>query len=240
MKAVSIYICLKIASYLLPKVALATNIPRNTTRGILDKLAAKGIVRKLYKRNTQYYSCKPPIALQEFLIDTIASAKGRLDELENFMPTLTAIHAQKGVIPKVRYFEGQNGVIEAFNHSLYADEKEMLFFTSYKYLSLQFIRKNDEEFYVPMRIKKGMKLRVLVGRTEEAMQFARSDPKELRSCRFIPQTFTLPGNIHVYGDYVVYFSVAEKEHMAVMIESPMMADTMRALFEFMWQKCPAT
>ncbi len=220
------------------KVASALKLPRSTVRNTLDKLCERGIVSKIYKRNTQYYACKKPSALLDYKKRDIEEAAKQLEQLKESLPLLSALHDQRNVVPKVRYFEGKDGVIEAFNHSLFVEGiTEILFFTSYQFLRTPVIRKNDVEFYMPMRIqKKRIPMRVLVGHTDEADKLKLNDPTELRVRRFIPSKYTLPGNIHIYGDYVVYFSAGNAEHMAVMIESRMMADTMRALFEFMWEQ----
>jgi predicted transcriptional regulator len=220
------------------KIANALKVPRSTVRNTLDKLCERGIVTKIYKRNTQYYFCKKPSSLLDFKKQQIEESTEQLKQLQESLPLLSALHSQRNVVPKVRFFEGKEGVIEAFNHSLFVEGiDEILFFTSYQFLRTPVIRKNDVEFYMPMRIqKKKIPMRVLVGYTDEADKLKLNDPKELRQRRFIPKKYTLPGNIHIYGDFVVYFSAGGHEHMAVMIESRMMADTMRALFEFMWEQ----
>lgn len=214
-----------------------TKIPRSTVRGTLEKLCERGVVRKLYKRSTQYYSCEKPESLLKHLHSRIAADHDHLSSLEKSMPHLKALWKRDSVIPKVKFFEGSSGVIEAFNHSLFVEDiKEILFFTSYQFIDNRLILKNDDDFYIPLRIKKGIRMRVLVGKTSHERK-KYNDPKELRQRRSIPAKYALPGNIHIYGNFVVYFSVSEKEKMAVLIESRMMADTMRALFEFMWEEC---
>lgn len=139
----------------------------------------------------------------------------------------------------MKYFEGSRGVIEAFNHSLFVEGiKEILFFTSYSFIRDRVILRNDDDFYIPMRVKKGIRMRVLVGnRADVDPRKKYNDPTELRERRYVPEGFALPGNIHIYGNFVVYFSTGNTEYMAVLIESAMMADTLRALFNFLWEQC---
>jgi hypothetical protein len=138
----------------------------------------------------------------------------------------------------VQVFEGADQVIEAFNHSLFTEGiKEILFVTSYHFLRDPVVRKNDINFYIPRRVKKGIKMRVLVGRADDADKPIRDDKDELRERRQLTNTVALPGNFHVYGNYVVYFSAGAHEYLAVLIESPMMAETMRSLFNVMWEQC---
>lgn len=220
-------------------IARRTNIPRSTARGTLDKLTERGVARKLYKRNTQYYRCEDPSALLRHLQDRLSDDHRSTERIEATLPQLRALLRRDSVIPKVTYFEGPKGVIEAFNHSLFVEGiSEILFFTSYSFIRDAVILKNDDEFYIPLRVKKGIRMRVLVGKRKDLDPRKKyNDPKELRERRYLPERFAMPGNIHIYGNFVVYFSAGGSEYMAVLVESAMMADTMRALFNFMWEQC---
>lgn len=216
------------------KVANNIGLPRSTVRGSLDKLCERGVVQKIYKRNTQYYCCKNPEALLQDLELQQQNLEQNHEAVTKALPTLQGLFQQNSLVPKVRFFEGTEQVIEAFNLSLYAEPEEILFFTSYEFLKSDTIRKNDDDFYVPMRIGKGIPLRALVGKTEASCKMIKHSPAELRERRFIPQDYKLPGNIQIFNDSVVYFSSSEKEMIAVLVESALMAETMRTLFEFMW------
>lgn len=220
-------------------LARQTRTPRSTVRGVLDKLCERGVVRKLYKRNTQYYRCEDPASLVRHLQHRMGEDQQNIKHVEEALPQLHALLRQESVVPKVKYFEGAHGVIEAFNHSLFVEGiEEILFFTSYAFIRNTVILKNDDDFYIPLRVKKGIRMRVLVGkRPGFDARKKYNNPMELRERRYIPEGYTLPGNIHIYGNFVVYFSAGETEYMAVLIESAMMADTMRALFNFMWAHC---
>jgi len=136
-------------------IARHTRIPRSTVRGVLDKLCERGVIRKLYKRNTQYYRCEDPVALIKHLQSRIADDRQNIERIEKTMPQLHALLRKDSVIPKVKYFEGAKGVIEAFNHSLFVEGiEEILFFTSYSFIRNTVILKNDDDFYIPLRIKK--------------------------------------------------------------------------------------
>ncbi len=219
------------------KIASATKIPRSTTRGLLDKLCERTVLKKIYKRNTQYYSCTHPKHLLVDLKKQKKRTEQRLENIKKELPLFKDIYNNTALAPKVQFFEGVDQVIEAFNHSLFQEQEELLFFTSYDFLQEKAFRKNDDEFFIPMRLKKNIPLRVLVGKHSEKKKKISSEPHELRQRRFIPKKFHLPGNIHIYGKYVVYFSVHKKEHFAVLIESPLMAQTMKTLFEFIWEVC---
>lgn len=220
-------------------IARTTRLPRSTVRNTLDVLCMRGVVRKLYKKNTQYYRIDDPKALVSHLKHTLDETKEKIESLERSMPQFSAMLRKDAPVPKVTLYEGQAGVIEAFNHSLFIDDvREILFFTSYSFIRDKLILKNDDKFYIPLRVKKRIRMRVLVGKRKDLDPRKKyNDPSELRERRYIPEKFALPGNLHIYGNFVVYFSADKGEYMAVLVESAMMADTMRALFNFVWEQC---
>lgn len=219
------------------KVAREIHIPRSTVRGILDTLCLKGIMTKITKRHTQYYSCKEPKSLIELLKKQITNTSNSIKKIETALPMLKALHRQSGIVPKVQVYEGPDQIIEAFNHSLFVEGiEEILFVTSYRFLKDPVVRRNDIHSYVPRRVKKGIKMRVLVGQADEEPKPKKYDKRELRQRRVLTSSRILQGNFHIYGNFVAYFSAGEGEYLAIIIESSVMSETMRSLFEVMWEK----
>lgn len=219
-------------------VARKLSVPRSTVRGILDKMCEKGLVTKLFKKNIQFYYCKSPDSLLAKLEREIKQRERALEMVKESLPHLQGLFDKSKIIPRVQYYEGIHQVIEAFNNTLFTEGiEEILSITSYTFLRNPLIKRNDDEFYIPMRVKKGIKLRLIVGQTDDKAKRVGSNPKELRERRFLPPKYELPGTFYIHGDSVLYFSADKGEYMAVNIESAMMASTMKMLFEFMWEKC---
>ncbi|MFT7184002.1 MAG: sugar-specific transcriptional regulator TrmB [Oceanicoccus sp.] len=215
-------------------IARDLKIPRNTTRGILDKLCERQLSGKIYRRNTQFYQVKNPISILGILAEEREKINEAEGSLKSVMPLLLGLHEQKNIVPKIRFYEKENEIIEAFNHSLYAGVKEILTFTSYEFFKSKALRDNDVNFYIPMRVKKEISMKVLVGKTNFQEKLIPNEAGQLRERRFLPEDLVLPGNFMIYGDFVFYFSSTEKEQMAIQIESRIMAETLRVLFMFIW------
>jgi len=216
-------------------LARELKLPRNTTRGILDKLCERQLISKIYRRNTQYYHAKNPISILKLLAEERESINEAEEALKEFMPLLMGLHEQKKIVPKIRFYEKENEIIEAFNHSLYSGIDEILTFTSYEFFKSKKLRDNDVEFYIPMRIKKGISMKVLVGHTDFPEKLIPNEEGQLRERRFLPKDVKLPGNFMIYGDFVFYLSSTSNEQMAIQIESSIMAETLRVLFMYMWR-----
>jgi sugar-specific transcriptional regulator TrmB len=217
------------------KIAKTSRTPRSTIRSILDKLCRRGIVGKVYKGNTQYYFCLPTNALLHSIEQDKAEKQEHIDLIRKSLPLFCLARQEKTALPKVQYYEGEKGVIEAFNHSLYAEADEILFLTAYEFFSSDVVQKNDLEFYMPERVRKGIRQSVLSEENKNAHRFAREAKAHLRRHRFLRKGHTLPGNFMIYGNYVLYFSANDGELLATLTESALMAATMKTMFEVMWK-----
>lgn len=221
-------------------ISKSMKIPRSTVRGSLDKLCEQGVLKKLFKRNTQYYHCKPPEVLVELLEKKIQKTNETLNEVKQSIPMFSALYQNKAVVPKVQLFEGVDQVIEAFNKTLYTEGvEEILVLTSFGFLKHPKLREHDDNFYIPMRVKKGIRLKSLSGHTDIQEKCGRGDGGELRECRYFPDEYRFPGTFYIFGDFVLYFTVNEGEYIAIIIESKLMSQTMKSVYEFMWKQCEA-
>lgn len=218
-------------------IAQQLRLPRSTVRGVLDQLCANGVMTKVYRRNTQYYACKSPKALVAYQGQKVEQAHEHLRAITASLPQFSTMFASPQIVPKVQVFTGPKEVIEAFNHSLYVDGiSEILFMTSYRFLRDPVIKKNDFDFYIPRRVKKGISMRVLVGQADLQDVPKRDDKREKRERRTLSTKHMLLGNVHIYGNYVAYFSAGEQEYLAIVVESAIMANTLRSVFEALWEQ----
>jgi sugar-specific transcriptional regulator TrmB len=217
-------------------IAQLSGTPRSTIRSILDTLCDMGIVDKIYRGNAQYYSCLPSGALVRSIEQDVAEKKRHADAVREMAPFLDGLRNTENQLPLVRYFEGEKGIIEAFNHSLISGAREILFITSYDFFQTKRIRDYDMKDYLPSRIRRGIHMRVLSERNTETSYWHKRSKNELREHRFMPKDAKLPGNFFIYDRFVLYFSANKGEYIAVLTESGVMAATMRTLFECLWEQ----
>jgi sugar-specific transcriptional regulator TrmB len=217
------------------ELARQSRTPRSTIRSILDRLCEKGIVDKIYRGNVQHYSCLPTGALVRAMEREITERQERADKLRSTIHKLEALRTTGVHLPVVRYFEGEQGVMEALHHSLVNGSKEILFLTSYDFFQNERVRKYDIEQYLPDRLRRGIRMRVLGEKSKEATHWHQRSAKELREHRFLSKGKKLPGNFWIYGNYVLYFSANKGELIAVLTESAVMAATMKTMFEELWK-----
>ncbi len=215
-------------------VARLSGAPRGTVRSILDKLTKLGLVDKIYHGNTQHYACLPPDALERFVEQDIAIRTRKLSLIRDAIPALKAMRNAEAVMPAVRYFEGEAGVIEALRHSLITEPKEILFVSSYDFFKNERVGSYDANEYLPSRIRRGIRMRVLSEQNVEAEYWDKRAAKELREHRFVAKGLKLPGNFFIYDRFVLYFAANQGEYIASLTESALMAATLKTMFEALW------
>lgn len=206
-------------------IAKKASIPRPTCYDILDSLKMSGIASSFVKKKTRYYSVEEPKKI-------IQLAQQRADALKEVLPQLEARYGLAREQPKVRFFQGQEGMKQIFEEIL-TDGREYLSFSSSDDLFRTF--EDYHLAFVLRRVRERIPARVILRDSPLARERQRLGPRELRTVKLIPREFDYHGMVAVFGDKIAMFSFV-KEYIAVVIESQELAAIQRAMFEFIWQK----
>src|SRR3989344_970429 len=212
-------------------VARSAKLNRTTTYGILKELASKGLVSSSSGAATKYQSIAPELlpAYIERRGNELLDMKKQVDEL---VPQLKLLRAKGKVLPKVRFFEGKDGIEQAFEDKLENNTGKALYeFTGmdagYEKLGMQFI-----EYYLRKRTKMKIYSKYIAPDTAFAKEKARDDEKYFRKVRFIPAKYGMNTEISIYDNKVSMTSFSEENPAAILIEDENLAQTMRQIFDY--------
>lgn len=208
-------------------IARKANIERVNTYYILESLAKQGLVYTGLKGGKRIYVAHTPKKLA-----TIAEA--RLKQIKGLIPELLSFESISGARPKIKFYEGEEGIKEVFNETLELPRgSETLAYASY-----QTVYTHLEEFvpdFIKRRAAKGITQRVIVEDTPQTRQnLVANDKRDLRETRLVPKDkfpFEVD-QINIFGDKM--FMASLKDLIAMVIESPTIARTQRAIFELAW------
>ena len=107
-------------------IARRINIPRNTTRFLLDKLVAKGLIKKTAKANTQLYTPEEPKNLINLLerqrVNENAEINEKISQLNEVMAELESRYRPESTKPKVTFYEGDDGLVKVYEDTLTSSE----------------------------------------------------------------------------------------------------------------------
>lgn len=223
------------------KIAEYTKMNRSTVYKILDELVIKGLVSELQKGKKLYYQIEKPEKLVRYAKSRIRLAKNRLENAKKVLPELEGLFAMTPHKPKVRFYEGLDGVLKVYSDHVDVKESyEMLAFSNASEY-LKFIPKKHQREYTKKKEKMNIKTRGIVPDTKidkkyNEIAYSHTDKKIWPKIRYIPvKMFPYQGEITIYGkDRVSLINFREKAYIGVIIEDQDIHDMMAAIFELSW------
>lgn len=212
------------------QLAQESDLKRTTVYEIIKGLQAKNLINISQRGKRKLYIMEEPDNVRLFL-------KQQEKILQQIMPELEALKNQNARKPAVRIFEGKKGLEKIYNDMI-KKPGEILALAAPKNLispgMLDFLRDDWE----PRRIAGGIKMRRinmnLTGEDKWDYRI-RPVPKELEEIRYLPiddYPFTI--GIYIYRKKVAFVSYQSQEMVGIMLRSPAVNLTMRAVFENYW------
>ncbi|MCH7493032.1 helix-turn-helix domain-containing protein [Patescibacteria group bacterium] len=222
-KQAKIYLaCLELGAASVQKISHKAGLARSTTYEILEYLQRQGFVTTFRKKKSLHFSAEEPERL-------LALAKNKITTLEQALPELRAISGEARIRPTVRFYQGIDGMKIVLEEIL-AEAKELQAFGSADDL---FRTLPDFHKFVEKRKKKKIPVRVILRDSEKARERQQSGQKDLRVVRLISDQYQFHGLIYVWNNKIAQLSF-QKDLVALVIESEVLADTQRAMFESLW------
>lgn len=215
-------------------IAQRLKMNRTTVYKTLLKLARMGLVTKTMKHGIICFFAEDP----DKNIDTLLSKrKTQLNFVTDLflesIPEIQSLQKEDLYTPKVRYYEGIEGVKRVYedtlveNEAIYAIENvgEMDY-------EVQDYLWND---YVPRRTERGIFAYVITPRNKDNEDFRSKDAQFSRETRFIEKDrFPIQIEMNIYGKKIAFFSYKPNEMFGVIIESTSIANSMKAIFNLCW------
>ncbi len=224
-KEAKVYLaCTEIGTTVVSEIANKAKINRVTAYDILDKLKEKGLVSHFTKKKMKYFTCTNP----ETLLGTFEK---RTNDLRVSLPKFKKLTGEINH-PRVRYFEGLEGIKAIYADSL-TSKTEILNFSNSDEIRKEW--PNYDKEYVEKRAKKKIFLRGLCPNDTGGKKVHAQDKKYCREFRLTPAAqFNFTNEINIYDDKVSIISYKD-ELMGIIMESTEIANSQRAIFNMCWQ-----
>ena len=210
-------------------ISKKASVKRTTCYDILQDLMREGLVSETFKEKKRLFVGEEPEKIQR-------SLKNRERLFSEILPQLQSIHNVRGSKPKIRFYEGKEGLKEVYGDTLKYNG-EILGFASYDVVNTLGLDWADE--YLKKRIKKGIYVRTIVpGEKEMLKNFVEKDQEQRRMTKVIdPKKYPFSIEINVYGHNKVALMSA-KEETGLIIEGAEIHNTMKLLFQLVWDLLP--
>jgi len=213
------------------QIARMARINRTTGYDILETLAGNGLVNLVGETKVQKYAAENPAKVLKYLENKINEAKQQLNSARSLLPQLLSIYSTKEK-PKVKFYEGIEGMQEAFEDTLSAKNEIIGYAVGediFKALTEKYVRN-----YFKRRIQKNISARFIAPDTPETRAVAINDAAERRTTIMVPkEKFYFSMEMDIYNNKIMMASWREK--FAIIIESEEITNAQRKIFELAWQ-----
>lgn len=211
------------ASTVLP-LAQKAGIKRTYAYDILERLRERQLVSYIEKNGRRRYSAEPPEKLEQLL-------KNRLENFHRILPELKSIANQAETKPKVRFYEGLEGI-----ETIYAELHR-----TDAYAAIASAAEVESHFHALLErladhvVKHDVWARELLVKTDAPIDFIKRYTTNRQQVRWLPEGVKLATDTLLFDNKLVLISYQPDIH-AVVIEGSSQVETQKQLFELLWQQ----
>jgi len=204
-------------------------VNRATTYVILESLKKQGIVSTVEKgKKTNFVAENPSSLLRKFATEH-ETTEQKEKEFKTALPELEALFNLSADKPRVRYFEGEDGMRALREDIIASGVKEVLDIYPRDETVGLYSHKENQDFF-KKRTSGNITIRAIYT-SEDGPVANFITPGERR---FVPKNkFPFSADISIYGSRVAITTLRGK-HITVIIENKEISDTMRLVFELAW------
>ncbi len=234
--------CLEINGGPVSVIARKAGVHRVGCYHTIENLLQKKLLNQYNRNGVKCFAPEPPEKLEELALEKVHLAK-------SLLPQLRELVSVSGFRPRIRFYEGMDGIERVFNESLLVGgglpggapqerSREILGYTNLHQLLTEIPAFFKE--YTRKRFQKGIKSRYLSPNTVESVQAVSPflpkgyDPNLMEILLVNKQQFPFENDILVFGNSVGIVSLDRDELLGLIVESATLAKTMKAVFDLAW------
>lgn len=207
------------------EIAKKAGVERTGVYGVLRKLIEIGLVAEAVVGKKRVFIAQDPKRLVDYARET---AQAMTDSL----PELQSLWNATDLKPRIRYFEGVEGMRTVLEDVLTSSDKELRAIVSAEDL-FRSVGERWFEDYTKRRIRAGFSLRVVRSRQKDLGERWPTSEKDRRVLRYAPEPMVFSMTMYVYSNKVILLST-RRENFGMIIESDEFAEHQRQLFEALW------
>ncbi len=208
-------------------------VNRSTTYVQLENLMEHGLISTYSEDKKTYFSPESPELLRRLLARQKDEVIAKERDFASFLPELIRQFNGAGERPVVRFFTGKDG-ITAIREDVLTTKRGDEFQVIYCKDSLENVYTEEEhQEYSTRRIERSIRARVLY--TQTGITTPTSTPQKITTARFIShKQMPIEADFIIYKDNLAIMALASSL-FGVIIESKKIADSMRILFNLLWE-----
>jgi sugar-specific transcriptional regulator TrmB len=210
-------------------IAKKAQIKRTTCYDILQDLMMEGLISETTKGKKRLFVGEDPEKIQRNL-------KSKEKLFSEILPQLQSVYNVRGAKPKIRFYEGKEGLKEVYADTL-KYKTEIVGFASEDIINVMGMEWSLG--YLNRRIKNGIWAKAIIPGTKfMSERFLSRDVEQLRITKIIdPKKYPFTIEINIYGHNKVALMSA-KEEIGLIIEGAEIHNTLKLIFQLVWDLLP--
>ncbi len=224
--------CLSLGRSSVIQIAGKAGIKRTTTYNIIESLLEKGVLSKHQDRKGQKFLAESPEKI-------LTNLRQNQKDLSQILPNLIAMAGSESEFkPEVKFYQGKEGLKAVYEDTLNSCEKGYELAGYFSGEDAFNFLPDYTRSYVKRRVAKGIKAKAIAIDSKIIRKHIDRDKKELRRTKLVSKQM-LPISIEkdIYKDKVAFMNF-KGFPFGVIIKSPQIAKSERAIFELLWKKLP--
>ncbi|MEK7538638.1 MAG: helix-turn-helix domain-containing protein [Patescibacteria group bacterium] len=233
-KEIAVYLgLLELETGTATQIADQSQINRSTVYVIIEALQKRGLISiNKEEASITKYVASPPERLLQLAEEETKRYQTLVGQIHSVLPELKSRYRGNKPRPKVRLYEGKEGLISAYEDTLTSSEPIRA------YASIENMHKALPGYfpdYYKRRAEKGIAIRSVHPDTEEARKRTIHNSEERRDSALVPPSeYSFSPEINIYDNKIVFMSLIEK--FSLIIESKELADALKKVFELSWKE----
>lgn len=219
------------------KIAARAGIPRATVYLVLEDLQTKGLITTYDEGKKTFFVAESPSRLEQLVEKRETEFKVQKDAIEHLVPELISRgQFEKGERPVVKYYEGQNAMKLFLRDMLSGVGGEVLGVLHYNRAEAT-LKKVGFSFDEGRALRKKYKIKSRVIYTTDKGPIDGYSTEERQAKFLTPDKYPFEADISIRGNkiFLVPYNVPLR---GVAIEDKAIANSIRMVFEALWQNIP--
>jgi sugar-specific transcriptional regulator TrmB len=220
-------------------VARKAGLKRGHAYNVLAVLMEKGVVQEFVKKGVRIFTCCSPTGLLSLLEQRAEDLESKKRSLLESLPLLEGIIHPLAVQPKVRFFQGIEGIKEIYEDTLRFPDQNLYAVGDFEHY---FPRQNSPELndwmweYCNRRAKAGIHYIGIINKSDTSDLAFKRRKGQKRTFKML-RGVDLPVEVNIYGDRVAVIS-SSRDMVGLIVEDKPTADTLRNFHQAVWAMLP--
>lgn len=232
-KEIQIYLaCLELGSATVQELANRSGLKRTNIYNYLEDLKQKGLITEIQYKHKALLIAENPQMLKQRAEKRMTEAKSCVQKIDEAIPELLGIFSLPGEKPKVKYYQGIEGIKKIYDDTLVAGEP-IYAFTDYEkmfdVMTPEYMIK-----YAENRATKRISFYTLAQPGHWAKKMVALNKEHKREMKLL-ENAQLETEINIYGNKVALLSF-RRPYTGVIIEDRAISQSIKSIWKVLWDK----